>query len=116
MINLLQETKRVLKNYGHTLSDIVWVGCKDYRIEIKQFIELADVIYDDGYGGEEVATDLLVVGTDWWLERHEYDGSEWWEYKTLPQMPQEVKTVNRVVTKGWLSGTLTEINKEVSQC
>lgn len=109
MINLLEETKRVLEDYGHTLSDIVWVGCKDYCIGINQFIELANVVYDNGYGGEEVATDLLVVGTDWWLERHEYDGSEWWEYKSLPQMPQKVKSVNRVV--GW-SATLTQMNEE----
>lgn len=26
----------------------------------------------------------MVVGDDWWLERHEYDGSEWWEFKRLP--------------------------------
>lgn len=115
MINLLQETKCVLKNYGHTLSDIVWVGCKDYRIEINQFIEFANVVYDEGYGSQKVATDLFVVGTDWWLERHEYDGAEWWEYKTLLQMPQEVKSINRVVTNTWRSGTLTEINEEGEQ-
>lgn len=109
MINLLEETKRVLEDYGHTLSDIVWVGCYDYRIEIDQFIELANVVYDNGYGSEEVATDLLVVGNDWWLERHEYDGSEWWEYKSMPQMPPEVKSVNCVV--GW-SATLTQMNEE----
>ncbi len=111
MNNLLEETKRVLKRHGHTLSDIVWVGCKDYRIEISRFIELANVLYDDGYGSEEVATDLLVVGADWWLERHAYDGSEWWEYKALPQMPQEVKSVNHLVTNTW-RGTLTLINEE----
>lgn len=111
MINLLEETKRVLKRHGHTLSDIVWVGCKDYRIETEQFIELANVLYDDGYGSQEVATDLLIVGADWWLERHAYDGSEWWEYNTLPQMPQEVKSVNHLVTNKW-GGTLTQINEE----
>lgn len=26
-----------------------------------------------------------------WLERHEYDGSEWWEYKTMPTEPFETK-------------------------
>lgn len=39
-------------------------------------------------GTEEVATDLLVVGDGWWLERHEYDGSEWWEHKALPAKPE----------------------------
>jgi hypothetical protein len=112
MNNLLEETKRILQKTGHTLSDIVWVGCEDYRIEIDQFIELADVVYDDGYGSEEVATDLLVVGADWWLERHKYDGSEWWEYKTIPQMPEEVRSVDRVVATDRWGGTLTRINEE----
>ena len=112
MNNLLDETKRILQKTGHNLSDIVWVGCEDYRIEIAQFIALADVVYDDGYGGAEVAIDLLVVGTDWWLERHEYDGSEWWEYKTLPQRPQEVKRVKRVVTNRCSELSLTQINEE----
>jgi hypothetical protein len=30
----------------------------------------------------------MVIGSDWWLERHEYDGSEWWEFKSLPK-PRE---------------------------
>lgn len=101
IINLLEETKRVLKDCGHTLSDIVWIGRGNYRIEVDRFIELANVNYDNGYGIEEVATDLIVVGADWWLERHEYDGSEWWEYKAMPQMPKEVKNVNSVLDDEW---------------
>ena len=23
-------------------------------------------------------------GSDWWLERGEYDGSEWWEFRREP--------------------------------
>ena len=41
----------------------------------------------NGFGGAEVNENLFVVGADWWLERHEYDGSEWWEFKTLPTKP-----------------------------
>lgn len=32
---------------------------------------------------------LIVVGKDFWLERHEYDGSEWWEFKSIPMEPEE---------------------------
>jgi hypothetical protein len=35
---------------------------------------------------------LEIVGDDWWLERHEYDGAEWWEYKTKPSMPESIVT------------------------
>ena len=47
--------------------------------------------YDDGYGETEVKDDLQIVGANWWLERHEYDGSEWWEFKSLPTQPEEYK-------------------------
>ena len=28
--------------------------------------------YDSGLGGQEIAKGFLIVGEDWWLERHEY--------------------------------------------
>ncbi|RVU70031.1 hypothetical protein EJK17_09890 [Lactobacillus xujianguonis] len=40
------------------------------------------VEYDSGYGGQGLASDLIVFLKDGcWLERHEYDGAEWWELK-----------------------------------
>lgn len=110
MTNLLKETKDKLKIYGHTIKDIEWVGCRDYQIPLELFLRLADEEYSDGFGAQEVATDLLVVGDSWWLERHEYDGSEWWEYKSLPQKPKEIKTVKKVVGDLW--ETLTKMNEE----
>ena len=108
-MNLLEETKRALQEFKHNISDIIWIGGNDYRIKIDEFIKLADVEYDNGYGGQEVAKDLVVVGEDWFLERHEYDGAEWWEYKTIPQMPKAVKTVNGLTGGSW--STLAEINE-----
>ncbi len=52
-----------------------------------------------GYGGEEVATDLLVVGEDWWLERHSYDGAEWFEYKTMYQKPTKELELFAITTR-----------------
>ena len=40
----------------------------------------------------------MVVGNNWWLERHEYDGSEWWEYKQFPVKPEETRMVTTVLT------------------
>lgn len=34
-----------------------------------------------------------MAGDDWWLERAEYDGSEWWKFKTLPVEPKVSKCV-----------------------
>ena len=44
------------------------------------------VHYNDGYGLEEINTKLILVGKDFWLERGTYDGSEWWEYKSMPNV------------------------------
>ena len=53
---------------------------------VKEFLEHANVEYNDGYGLEEINTDLILVGKDFWLERGTYDGSEWWEYKSMPNV------------------------------
>ena len=71
-------------------------------------IKLADVEYDDGFGGQTVAKDLLVVGDGWWLERNEYDGSEWWEFRRPPQKPDKVRDVVTLMGKYW--ATLKEQN------
>ena len=48
-----------------------------------RFIASLDFEYDDGYGCQEL--EGVVVYTDGtWSERGEYDGSEWWEHKTMP--------------------------------
>ena len=97
MENLLRETIEKLNLCGKTPADVRWVGTRD---TVKNepvpcgswadFARFADFDYDDGYGGAEVNTALVVVGDDWWLERRgEYDGSEWWDFKTLPRRPRE---------------------------
>ncbi len=91
MVNLKEETINVLKIHGKTLSDIIWFG--NDKVELTGSLELAlDFDYYEKYGTQEVLVDLILVGNDFWLERHEYDGSEWWEYKTYPERP-EMKTL-----------------------
>ena len=87
-MNLLEETKECLEEHNKTLYDIVWIGSRKYYIDIDKFINIADTEYDNSYGSPEVAENLLIVGENWWLERHEYDGSEWWEYKEIPIKPK----------------------------
>lgn len=88
MANLLEDTLASMNMHGKTVDDIAWIGSKHMEIPIDKFMKLADKWYDGGFGAQEVATDLVVVFNDGtWLERHEYDGSEWWEYKKTPQRP-----------------------------
>lgn len=89
LINLKDETLEILNKYDKTWDDVEWVGSVSWNLTIdkNQFLTLADREYNNGYGGNEVPLDLVVVGKDFWLERHEYDGSEWWEFKQIPKKP-----------------------------
>ena len=82
MANLLKETIEILEENDKTFDDVIGVCGEEFQISIEDFKRLANQEYDDGYGSQEVAEDLVIVGKDFWLERHEYDGSEWWEYKS----------------------------------
>ena len=96
---LVEETLETLKEHGVSVDDIEWVGSKDglYAMPWGDFEkQFKDLIYDCGYGGQEIAKDLIVVGTDWWLERHEYDGAEWWEFKKLPEKKNDAKPFDKV--------------------
>lgn len=87
MTNLKTETLEILKEYNKTIEDIKFICSRDTNIPIQMFFKRADKTYDSGYGGAEVDEGLMIVGDDWWLERGEYDGSEWWEFKTMPKKP-----------------------------
>ena len=45
--------------------------------------------YSNSFGCVWVPFSLKIVGEDWWLERNEYDGSEWWEFKQKSLKPLE---------------------------
>jgi hypothetical protein len=86
--NLLKETLVALQANNFTTKDVLWVGDKNgiMAISWEKFKLIAEKIdYYAGYEGPKIAKDLVIVGKDWWLERHEYDGREWWEFKTIPQ-------------------------------
>lgn len=99
-INLLSETIEMLKSNNKKESDILFVVGKignyiydderKVKVNWNTFKKYADVFYDNGFGGNEIKMSLKVVGTDFWLERHEYDGSEWWEYKEMPKVNIEL--------------------------
>lgn len=110
-LNLLKETKQVLKKNNLTLDDIVFCCGNDSWFSKELFINLAHKTdYYAGFGGAEIATDLKIVGNDWWLERHEYDGSEWWEFKRLPIKPDNQIFPNTLLGDGWQ--TILEANSK----
>lgn len=112
MDNLLQETITALEENGKTPADVMWVGTREADESMyfygehkpsagswSDFEKLADFTYDSGFGGQEIYQTLVVVGENWWLERHEYDGSEWWEYKRLPIKPTGANPLSEILPK-----------------
>ena len=97
MTNLLTETYVELLRNGKLTTDVLWVGTLKSYTDWETFYNTASIEYNSGFGGQEINPRLLVVGDDWWLERHEYDGSEWWEFKCLPIKPDEKMGVRLLV-------------------
>lgn len=104
--SLLQETIDVLSSAGKTISDVRFVvsggrwldrGDKLQLGSWDDFAKLADIKYDSGYGSAEINTTLKIVGDNWWLERGEYDGSEWWEFKTIPSKPTDTVPLQNIM-------------------
>ena len=57
--------------------------------DLETFLNLLSFDYDSSYGGQELFGTLwLKDGT--WLSRGEYDGSEWWEHNTLPEVTDDL--------------------------
>ena len=80
MTNLLVETEETLKSSNKTWNDVHLIADEKGAYTIEDFKRWANHRYDSGYGIEEVNPCLRIIGDDWWLERSEYDGSEWWTY------------------------------------
>ena len=110
-MNLKQELINSLKIVGKTINDIKWVGTIEGRIPIDHFLKLADIEYDSGFGAPEVATDLVIVGDDWWLERENYDGSKYFVYKHQPKMPKFEYPTNEITAL-----TVNQYNKQHPNC
>ena len=112
-MNLAEETLEILEKNGLKKSDVLYAQGNDYWITAENFWDVAkDTEYDNGWGAPEVACDLKVVGKDWWLERDDYDGTEWWEFKKYPEKPQERAEVKRLARSDGWAWSLKEANEE----
>ena len=85
-MNLKEETLEVLHNNGKHKEDVKYVCGEYFQIGLGQFWELSDTEYDSSYGAPEIAQDLMLIGDDFWMERGEYDGFEWWDFHTMPDI------------------------------
>jgi hypothetical protein len=110
---LLKETIDLIENHGYTYKDVLCVRGDDYRFTWDEFVSLADVEYDSGYGSAQVATDLMVIGKDWYMSRSEYDGAEDWQFHKMPSIKLPSKKPRSLVVDGEMVGweKLSDIDK-----
>lgn len=102
--NLLTETREAIAEEGHSPSDIAFIGSPSsgHACSWAEFEALADIEYQAGFGGAEVATDLVIVFTDGeYLSREESVGSEWWRINRTPTIPTQTQPVHRLVGRCW---------------
>lgn len=89
MINLRDETIAAITKAGKSPGDISYIGDRNNSYSWPQFLRAANIKYDNGYGAANVSHGFVIVFTDGsWLERGEYDGAEWWEYKRCFTVPE----------------------------
>lgn len=97
--NLYEEIVSELKEHNKNIEDIKFVCLNapelsikgfvfhKYQLETNEFLTIAkEIYYESGFGLCYINLTLKIAGDNWWLERHEYDGSEWWEFKTMPKI------------------------------
>lgn len=88
-MNLLSETLKKMEIWKHDPKDVAEVqwcaGKKKHCCTWEVFEEAAKGFsYDNGYGCAEVNITLVILFKDGsWMERGEYDGSEWWKHVSL---------------------------------
>lgn len=82
-VNLWEEIIDMLEDNNKTWDDVITIQCDTNSFDKNVFRGVAKSInYDPEYGNEQINLSLKIIGDNWWLERHSYVGSEWWEYKS----------------------------------
>ena len=92
MVNAREELTKILKEIGYTYDDIKCFNirfypkcCEPAKVAIsgndpEELKRNLNFDYDDGYGAQHLFG-LVLFKDNTWLERAEYDGSEWWEHR-----------------------------------
>ena len=93
-MNLKDETLVKFNLYDLSPQDIIFIGSLEsgYSCSWDEFLELANIEYDEDYGSAEIMSDLVIIfRDDSKLIRESYDGSEWWAYHAIPVLPINTK-------------------------
>lgn len=119
LIDLYDETMGVLSKNKKTFDDVIAICGKEFQITKDDFLKYSHTEYNNGFGACRVAKDLLIIGSDWWLERNENRGAEYWKFKRFPNYKNlPFKKINALTLdqadENWVHcsnyGTLAEFN------
>jgi hypothetical protein len=97
MRNLLEETKEIMKMEKLNPNEIIFIGSESsgHSYTWEEFELLSNIEYDNSYGGQKIATDLIIVFKNRTvMVRGEYDGSEWWEVIEPFKMPKKKLSIS----------------------
>ena len=113
-MNLLKETMCDIMESGHTPKDIIFIGSErtGHSCTWDEYVTLANIEYDNGFGSQKIADDLIIVfkdGCKMW--RSEYDGSESWGYSKPFKMPEDLKPIKALTYDGCMWESLNEIQE-----
>lgn len=109
IVNLWEETIIALSINGHSWEDVIYVCGDDFSISKQNFESVAkETDYDNGYGLQQIASDLMLIGDNWWYVRKEYDGKEWWEHITKPTPNSKLAIIGSLSNDS--NNTLQSIN------
>ena len=123
-MNLLEETIHVLRKHRHSFKDIKFLieqptmvaenkKPKYVKVIEEDLIKCLDIEYDNGFGCVEINDNLVLVGDTFWLERHTYDGSEWWEYKEIPEYKDENEvTIDKITFRYPVYGFIRRLKND----
>ena len=103
MANAKEEFLHMVKNETVLCAEISYQDCWEHespgsqhtlkkgytKAEYDAFLSKLDFEYHDGYGAQ------YVFGYVWltngvWMDRGEYDGSEWWQHHICPVVPKSL--------------------------
>ena len=85
--NLLNELFEVLEHSNYNWKHVAWIGTNYGKVfDLNEFCRKArKTNYYNGFGAQEIRNDLVIVLCDGnWIERREYDGSEWFQLVKRP--------------------------------
>lgn len=95
MRNAKEEYLRAIEGYNVIAASINFQTIRDeseFKLkplytteEYNDFLNFLDVEYDNGYGGQNLYG-VIYCEDGIWLQRGEYDGSEWWDIFKYPDM------------------------------